>query len=113
MFMKGLVKSFFWSVKNGEVLNKLKSRGFWAASVSAYDFSTLYTTSPHILTKEKLIDLIEITFQREGSLYLVCKAKTAFFTSEEHERYTLCVKPIYFFWTIFILDLALNYTDKL
>ena len=48
-------KKLFWSVKNGEVLNKLKSRGFWAASVSAYDFSTFYTTSPYILTKEKLM----------------------------------------------------------
>ena len=32
----------FWSIKNsGEVLNKLKSRGFRAASLSACDFSTL------------------------------------------------------------------------
>ena len=31
-------------------------------------FSTLYTTLPHNLIKEKLIDLTERTFQREGSL---------------------------------------------
>ena len=39
------------------VLNKLKSRGFHAASLSTYDFSTLYTTLPHNLIKEKLIDI--------------------------------------------------------
>ena len=50
-------KNFFWSIKNsGEVLNKLKSRGFHATSLSTYmymyDFSTLYTTLPHNLIKE-------------------------------------------------------------
>ena len=29
------------------------------------------------------------TFQREGSLYLACNDKSAFFTSEEHRGYTL------------------------
>ena len=49
-------KNLFWSIKiSGEVLNKLKSRGFRATSSSTYDFSTLYTTLPHNLIKEKLI----------------------------------------------------------
>ena len=42
-------KNLIWSIKNsGEVLNKLKSRGFRATSLSTYDFSTLYTTLPII-----------------------------------------------------------------
>ena len=46
----------FWSIKySGEVLSKLKSRGFRATSLSTYDFSTLYTTLPHNLIKEKLL----------------------------------------------------------
>ena len=46
-------KNWFWSIKNsGEVLNKLKCRGFRATSLSTYDFSTLYTTLPHNLIKE-------------------------------------------------------------
>ena len=58
-------KNWFWSIKNsGEVLNKLKCRGFRATSLSTYDFSTLYTTLPHNLIKEKLLDLIEWTFKR-------------------------------------------------
>ena len=48
-------KKLFWSIKNsGEILNKLKSRGFLASGLSTYDFSTLYTTLPHNLIKEKL-----------------------------------------------------------
>ena len=48
-------KKIFWSIKNsGEILNKLKSRGFLASGLSTYDFSTLYTTLPHNLIKEKL-----------------------------------------------------------
>ena len=83
-------KNLFWSIKNsGEILNKLKSRGFLASGLSAYDFSTLYTTLPHNLIKEKLTELIEQTFNREGSLYLACNDKNAFFTSEQPKRYKL------------------------
>ena len=63
-------------------LNKLKSRGFRASSLSTYDFSTLYTTLPHNLIKDKLLDLIERIFQREGSLYIACNDRNAFFTSD-------------------------------
>ena len=52
-------------------------------SLSTYDFSTLYTTLPHNIIKYKLIDLIERTFQREGSPYLACNDRNAFFTSEK------------------------------
>ena len=45
---------------------------------SAYDFSTLYTTLPHNLIKDKLIDLTERTFNREGSPYLACNDRNAF-----------------------------------
>ena len=47
-----------------------------------YDFSTLYTTLPHYLIRNKLIDLIERNFNREGSPYLACNDRNAFFTSE-------------------------------
>ena len=59
--------------------NKLKSRGFLASGLSTYDFSTLYTTLPHNLIKEKLTELIEHTVNREGSIYLACNDKNAFF----------------------------------
>ena len=52
-----------------------------------YDFSTLYTTLPHNLIKDKLIDLIGRTFQREGSPYLACNNRNAFFTSEKPKKY--------------------------
>ena len=59
-------------------------------SLSTYDFSTLYTNLPHILIKDKLIDLIERTFQREGSPYLACNDINAFFTSENKKK-ILCM----------------------
>ena len=46
-------------------------------SLSTYDFSTLYTTLPHNLIEEKLLDLIGYY----GSLYLTCNDRKAFFTS--------------------------------
>ena len=77
-------KNLFWSIKNSdEILDKLKTRDFNATSLSTYDFSTLYTTLPRNLIKDKLIDLIERTFQREGSPYLACNHRNVFFTSEK------------------------------
>ena len=68
-FMKEMVKNYFGLLK-GEILNKLKSRGFLASGLSTYHFSTLYTALPHNLIKAKLTDLIEQTLNRECSLYL-------------------------------------------
>ena len=57
--MRGMVKIYFGLLKIevrfiGEILNDLKSKGFLASSLSKYDFSTLYTTLPHNIIKEKL-----------------------------------------------------------
>ena len=83
-------KNLIWSIINsGEVLNKLKSRGFRATSLSIYDFSTLYTFLPHNLIKEKLINLIEGTFKRADSPYIVCNERQAFITSGDTKRYKL------------------------
>ena len=54
--------------------------------MSTYDFSNLYTTLPHNI-KDKLIDLIERTFQGEGSHYLACNDKNAFCTSEKPKKH--------------------------
>ena len=61
----------FWSIKNSnEVLNKLKSVGFKASTLSTYDFSTLYTTLPQHLIKDKPIDLDwTYFFSRESTLF--------------------------------------------
>ena len=71
-------KNLFWSIKNsGEILDKLKAIVFNANSLSTNDFSTLYTTLPHNLIKDILIDPFERTFQREGSPYLACNDRNA------------------------------------
>ena len=52
-------KNLFWSTLNlGDILDKLKTRDFNATSLSIYGFSTLHTTLPHNLIKDKLIGLI-------------------------------------------------------
>ena len=57
--------------------------------MSTYGFSTLYTTLPNNSIKEKLNDLIEWSFEREGLPYLACNERNAFFTSEHQNRYKL------------------------
>ena len=54
-------------------------------------FSTLYTTLPHNLIKDKLIDLIEKTFQREGSPYLAFNDRNAFLTLENPKKISCMV----------------------
>ena len=44
---------------------------------------------PHNLIKDKLVDLIERTFQKEGSLYIACNDRNAFFTSDAVRNYNL------------------------
>ena len=83
-YMRDPIKTYFGRLKLGEILDKLKARDFNATSLSTYDFSTFYTTLPHNLIKDKLIDLIERHFQREGSPYLACNDRNAFFTSEKN-----------------------------
>ena len=56
-----------------------------ASSLSTYDFSTLYTTLPYKLIKDKPVDFIERIFQREGSLYVAC----AFSNSDAVRNYNL------------------------
>ena len=65
----------------------LKARNFNATSLSTYDFFTLYTTLPHNLINDKLIDIIERTFNREGSPYLACNDRNRFFTLKNHAWY--------------------------
>ena len=63
-------KNWFWSVKNsGEVLSKLKCRKFRATSLSTYDFSTLYTTLPHDLIKEKTSGFDRVDLQKDIKRY--------------------------------------------
>ena len=91
--MKGQGKICLGLKNSVEVLSKLKSRGFRTTSLSTYDFSTLYTTLPHDLIKEKLLDLIERAFKKifktEGTLYFDCNDKKAFFTFTDHRGYKL------------------------
>ena len=72
-----------------EILNRLKTKGFQASAISTYDFSTLYTTLPHTLIRNQLVDLTENTFRREEALYLACNEERALFASEEHKKYDL------------------------
>ena len=68
-------KHLSWSNKSsGEVLNKLKSKGY----LCTYDFSTLYTTLLLNPIKEKLTGLIEHTLNREDYLHLACNEPRLF-----------------------------------
>ena len=60
-----------WSIKNsGEVLDKHKAKISTATNLSTHAFSTLNTTLPHNLIKDKLIDFIQRIFKEKALLTL-------------------------------------------
>ena len=101
-------KNVFWSIKNsGEILNKLKSRGFLASGLSTYDFSTLYTTLPHYLIKEKLTLLLNKHLTERAHFIWLLMVKMPFLLLNNlndincgHVR--KCVMRFIIFWTIYL-----------
>ena len=99
---------------SGEILDKLKAKYFNATSLSTYDFSTPYTL-PHNLIKDKLIDLIERTFNREGSHYLACSNRNTYFTLEKLKKSMIllkCCNAQTFLMDNILFDLAPSCIDK-
>ena len=56
---------------------------FLASTLSTYTFSTLYPTLHHTLINEKLAEVIEQIFDREGSLNFACNEQNVFLNSEQ------------------------------
>ena len=79
----------------------------------------MYTTLPHHLIKDKLIDLINRTFILENTQYLACNEECAFFTSDVYNNHNLwscqkvCDVLVYLLDNILLLDLELNFIGKL
>ena len=68
----------------------MKSRGFCASSLSTYDFFLHYILPcPTNYIKDKLVDSIERIFESEGSLFIACNDRNAFFTSDSVRNYNL------------------------
>ena len=120
LFTKGRELTFFWSINNSnDVLNKFKSKTYFQAfKLSTYDFSTLYTTLPHHLIKDKLIDLINLTFIRENTQYWLATNNVLFsllmYTIITiYGRVKKSVMPLFIFCIIFLLDLEVNFIGKI
>ena len=85
-YMRDPVKTYFGLLKiQVKFLINLKLEISMRPVCLLMIFSTLYTTLPHNLIKDKLIDLIERTFLREGSPYLACNDRNTFLTSEKKQ----------------------------
>ena len=82
--------------------------------MSTYYFSTLYTTLPNDLIKDELIDLIERTFNREGSYYHAFNYRNKFLLRKNLKKYhawscqNVC-NALTFYKTTFLFDLRKLY----
>ena len=110
---------WIWSIKSsGEVVSRFRCRGFRATSLSTYDFSTLYTTLPHGLIGEGLLDLIEWTFR--GAVHFVWRVMAGGLFSHplikvgiHFGHVGVCSTPYHISWIIFMLDLGPGCADRL
>ena len=76
--------NLFWSIDNSlEVINAIKSKRNMVSEINTFDFSTLYTSLPLHLVKNKLIGLIEKTFAREKTTFIVVSRNKAFFSNSK------------------------------
>ena len=87
----------------------MKSGGFLASGLYACGFSALCAALPRGLVGEKFTELIEQTFNREGSLYLACNDKNAFFFLLLNDLNDIncghvrkCVMLSIIFWTLYL-----------
>ena len=90
--------NYFWSVKNSlEVLDKLHAYIGDFESVQSFDFSTLYTTLPHILIKKKFTHLIKWAFKKSECEYIRSNSFRSFFSSNKQKNYVnwTCFDTIY------------------
>ena len=90
--------NYFWSVKNSlEVLDKLHAYIGDFESVQSFDFSTLYTTLPHILIKKKFTHLIKWAFKKSECEYICSNSFRSFFSSNKQKNYVnwTCFDTIY------------------
>ena len=77
--------NYFWSIKKSvEVIEKLRLRNFQGSQVCSFDFSTLYTSLPHALIKEKALSLFKWCFNRESKTYLCTSDKAGFFSKKTY-----------------------------
>ena len=111
-------KNIFWSIKNtNDILLKLKNIDYQASYISCYDFSTLYTTLPHNLIKEKLSLLIKNTYKSIGCKYIACTDSTAFLpliliAKNLFGLVMNFVKHLYFYLIIYLLNLRMPFLHK-
>ena len=80
--------NYLWSIKNSsEVYEKLRLRNFPVSQESSFNFSTLYTSLPHYLIKEKALSLLKWCFNRESKTYRCTTDKAGFFSNKKHDSY--------------------------
>ena len=84
-------KNLFWSIKtSGEILDTLKARNINTTRLSTYYFSTLYTTLPNNLIKDKLSIAKTYEHNRLDETSIVDRhrchmaAKFGMFVNEDH-----------------------------
>jgi len=94
--------NLFWSIDNSlQVINAIKSKRNMVSEINTFDFSTLYTSLPLHLVKNKLIGLVKKPFAREKPTFIVVSRNKAFFSNS---NYNNCL-----YWSCDVCDVYFNF----
>ena len=117
--------NYFWSIKNSSEVAKRSGfssfffRFFYIIFlyIIHYTFSTLYTSLPHDLIKEKVLSLVKWCFNRESKTYICTSDKVGFFSNKTYDSYKCwtCTEfsdDFTFLWKIYLCNLVAWYNNK-
>ena len=119
--MKRQIKTSFGKTKSGEVISKLKGRGFRATSLSTKGFSTLYNKLPHNrIKKTSRFDRVDLQKSIKTMVHFIWPVMTDKLLSlplikvDIHfGNVRMYAMPYPISRIIFILDSDSSYKDKL
>ena len=110
--------NYFWSIKNSsKVIEKLRLRNFQGSQVSSLDFSSLYTSLPHDLIKEKVLSLKNGVSTESQKRTSVLQIRPDFSPTRHMTRINVglalsLVKLLLSSWKIYMCNLVTWYTNK-
>ena len=110
--------NYFWSIKNSsEAIEKLRLCNFRGSQVSSFDFSTVYTSLPHDLSKHKCFLLSTGVSTEMSKTYLCTSVKTGFLATRDMTRINVglalsYVKILLSSWKTYMCYLMAWYINK-
>ena len=96
-----------WILDNSMQLKEHLSQlngGSKANTVTTWDFSTLYTTIPHVKLKTKIKSLVKFVLEKSGKDFFCANPRKAFLSCKEYKGYSTINLAVAKYYLDFLID---------